>query len=53
MKVITINQLSSHFYREYRRAQMQKSLNLRKDVMHYKKLRDSRRFKLTRIQEKV
>ncbi len=51
MKTLTINQLSSYFYREHQRSEMRRVLKLRKDVMHYKELQDSRKFELARIQE--
>lgn len=38
--------LSSYFYREYRKSQLEKALTLRKDVMHYKQLQNSRNFEL-------
>lgn len=43
--------LSSYFYREYQRAQMQRALTLRKDVMHYKQLQNSRNFELGILME--
>ncbi len=46
-----LSTLSSHFYREYRKAQMQRALTLRKDVMHYRKLQDSRHFELGLLEE--
>lgn len=45
--------LSSYFYREYRKAQSQKALTLRKDVMHYKQLQNSRHFELGILMEET
>jgi hypothetical protein len=46
-----INVLSSHFYRELKQAQMHRALTLRKDVMHYKKLQNTRNFELGILME--
>ncbi len=46
-----LSTLSSHFYREFNRAKMQRALTLRKDVMHYKKLQNSRHFELGLLED--